>query len=81
MKMPVVDGWTFAREYRARVIPPAPIVAVTAARDAATWGAEVGAVAFLAKPFELEELLALVDRYAGTSESRPHEQGTAPADR
>jgi two-component system alkaline phosphatase synthesis response regulator PhoP len=62
MKMPDMDGWTFAREYRARVSNPAPIVVVTAARDAEKWAAEVDAVAYLAKPFELDDLFRIVDR-------------------
>jgi len=64
MKMPVMDGWAFARAYRARVASPAPIVVLTAARDAAKWAAEVDAIAYLAKPFDLDDLLDLVERYA-----------------
>ena len=67
MRMPVMDGWAFARRYRARPGPHAPIVCVTAALDAAAVaarGAQIGAVASLSKPFDLEELLALVRRYA-----------------
>src|SRR6266700_3213407 len=44
MKMPVMDGWAFVRAYRARVASPAPIVVLTAARDAASWAAEVDAI-------------------------------------
>jgi two-component system, chemotaxis family, chemotaxis protein CheY len=66
LRMPVVDGWEFARRYRARPGPHAPIVCVTAAPDAAAVaarGAQVGAVASLGKPFDLEELLAVVRRH------------------
>jgi two-component system chemotaxis response regulator CheY len=63
MKMPDMDGWAFVREYRARADNPAPIVVVSAARDAATWAAEVGAVGCLAKPFEIDDLLDIVDRH------------------
>ena len=66
MRMPVMDGWEFARRYRARPGPHAPIICVTAAPDAAAVaarGAQIGAVASLSKPFDLEELLALVRRY------------------
>ena len=34
MRMPVMDGWAFARAYRARPGPHAPIIVCTAARDA-----------------------------------------------
>jgi CheY-like chemotaxis protein len=64
MKMPVMDGWAFVREYRTRVMSPAPIVTMSAARDAPAWAAEVNANAFLVKPFELDELLMLVARFA-----------------
>ena len=66
MRMPVLNGWEFARRYRARPSPHAPIICVTAAADAAAVaarGAQIGAVASLSKPFDLEELLALVRRY------------------
>ena len=66
MRMPVLDGWAFARRYRARPGPHAPIICVTAAADAAAVaarGAQIDAVASLGKPFDLDELLALVRRY------------------
>ena len=66
MRMPVLDGWEFARRYRAGPGPHAPIICVTAAADAAAVaarGAQIGAVASLSKPFDLDELLALVRRY------------------
>ena len=66
MRMPVMDGWAFARRYHTRPGPHAPIICVTAAADAAAVaarGAQIGAVASLGKPFDLDELLALVRRY------------------
>ena len=62
MRMPVLDGWAFARRYRARPCQGAPIICVTAAVDAAARGAQIGAVATVSKPFDLEELLAAVRR-------------------
>jgi CheY-like chemotaxis protein len=35
MRMPVMDGWTFASLYRQQAAPCAPIVLITAAQDAA----------------------------------------------
>jgi two-component system, chemotaxis family, chemotaxis protein CheY len=67
MRMPVMNGWEFARRYRAQPPPHAPIICVTAAADAAAVaarGAQIGAVASLSKPFDLDDLLALVERYA-----------------
>ena len=64
MRMPIMDGWEFARQYRARPEPPAPIVVLTAARDAAARAAEIHADGFLGKPFDVESLLSLVSQHA-----------------
>ncbi len=63
MRMRGVNGWQFSEAYRKRPEPLAPIVVVTAARDAARRAAEIGADAFLSKPFDLADLLAIVDRF------------------
>jgi two-component system chemotaxis response regulator CheY len=63
MRMPVMDGWGFAAAYRKAFADPAPIVVMTAARDAGAWAAEVGADAVLAKPFDLGDVDALIQRY------------------
>ena len=63
MWMPILDGWGFARAYRARPGPRAPIVVLTAVRDAGTLAAEIGADGYLDKPFQVDELLGLVSRY------------------
>ena len=62
--MPVCDGPAFAAAYRERPGPHAPVVCLTASHSAATRCAEMGAEAFLGKPFGLDDLLALVERYA-----------------
>lgn len=64
MRMPVMDGWAFTRAYRETPPPHAPIVVLTAARDAGEYASDVDADAFLAKPFNLRELLVLVGRLA-----------------
>ena len=64
MRMPVMDGWAFARAYRERPGPRAPILVMTAAVDAASRAAEIGAEGYLAKPFNLNQLLELVSRHA-----------------
>jgi CheY-like chemotaxis protein len=63
MRMPVMDGWAFARALRERGLE-LPIVVMTAAQNARAWSREVGADHFLAKPFELDDLIALVQRLA-----------------
>lgn len=59
MRMPHVDGWAFARTLRERGIR-LPILVMTAARDAASWAHEIGAEGYLAKPFDINELLDAV---------------------
>jgi DNA-binding response OmpR family regulator len=59
MRMPRLDGWGFARILRERGIE-LPILVMTAARDAAGWADEIGAQGFLAKPFDIGELLDAV---------------------
>ena len=67
MRMAGMDGWSFARAYRDVPGGRAPILVLTAARDAAMYAAEIEADAFLAKPFELRDLLNLVARLAGST--------------
>lgn len=61
MRLPVMNGWDVARELKARGIT-VPIIIMTAAQDAAAWAAEVGATGYLAKPFELDALLDMVEQ-------------------
>ncbi|MFN2484068.1 MAG: response regulator [Candidatus Limnocylindria bacterium] len=68
MRMPVLDGWGFAGALSQRRIE-VPIVVVTAAQDAEDWAREVAAEGFLAKPFELTDLLEVVERHR--AEGRP----------
>lgn len=60
MRMPVMDGWAFARAFRERYGRRIPIVVVTAAEDSRLRADEVGADADLGKPFELEQLYEVV---------------------
>jgi CheY-like chemotaxis protein len=61
MRMPVLDGWGFARALRERELE-VPLVVMTAAQDARRWAHEVSATGVLAKPFDLLELLAVVEQ-------------------
>jgi two-component system chemotaxis response regulator CheY len=61
MRMPELDGWGFARAIRERGIQ-LPILVMTAAENARSWADEIGADGYVAKPFELDELLAAVER-------------------
>ena len=59
--MPDGDGSQFAREYRAARGPHAPIIALSAAADAAQWATSIGAAAYLAKPLDIDDLLRVVE--------------------
>ena len=61
MRMPVLDGWGFARALQERGVS-LPIVVMTAAQDARRWSQEIGAAWVLAKPFDLDELVQAVER-------------------
>lgn len=61
MRMPVLDGWGFARTLQSRGIH-LPILVMTAAQDARRWAQEIGADAYIAKPFDMIDLLNTVER-------------------
>ncbi len=63
MRMPAMDGWEFAEAYRSAPGPHAPIIVMTAARDAADIAADIHAQGYLAKPFTLDRLLSVVERH------------------
>lgn len=60
MKMPGIDGWAFAKLYRERYSQQAPIIVLTAARDAAQRASDVNATSYVPKPFDLDVLLERV---------------------
>jgi two-component system, chemotaxis family, chemotaxis protein CheY len=59
MRMPVLDGWAFARAMAERNLR-VPILVMTAAQDAGRWAQEINASGFLAKPFNLFDLIDAV---------------------
>ena len=61
MRMPVLDGWGYARSARSEGLAPR-IVIMTAAHDARRWADEIGAEAYVPKPFEADELITTVAR-------------------
>ena len=65
MRMPEMDGWQFAKEFRARHPGRIPIVVCTAAEDARIRAAEVEAEGYLEKPFEMEEVFSVLGEAAG----------------
>ncbi len=63
MKMPIMDGWAFAAAYRSQPGPHAPIIVMTAAHEPADRARAVAAESYIAKPFDIDQLLALVRTY------------------
>jgi CheY-like chemotaxis protein len=71
MRMPGMNGWEFAGEFRARHGGECPIVVVTAAEDARRRAEEIDAQGWLAKPFEIADVLAAAARYVGEPAAAP----------
>jgi CheY-like chemotaxis protein len=70
LMMPVMSGWELMDLMkRDRAMSEIPVIVVSASHDPPP-----GAVAFLPKPFEVAELLAIVERYAGEhrADRAPH---------
>ena len=65
MKMPVMDGWGFLERYRRRPGAKAPVVVLTAAQDDSRRAGEVGADAYVAKPFAIDDLIRVLERCIG----------------
>ena len=63
MKMPVMDGWEFAKQFYARYGRGIPIVVVTAAEDARKRAAEIGADGYISKPFQIDEFAREVAKF------------------
>lgn len=67
IKMPVMDGREFARRFVARWDSLAPIIVMTAYNDAAGIAEELGAAAWIGKPFDIAELSEKVRANAARS--------------
>jgi CheY-like chemotaxis protein len=62
MRLPVMDGRDFVREIRNRGIG-SKIVVMTGSQDARRMARELDADAYIAKPFELDDLIEIIDRH------------------
>ncbi len=81
-QMPYLDGPRFVAAYRQLPGPHAPIVLVTGAGDVVESAEEIGAQGFLKKPFDLEELIEMVQRFGpveSAAKSALAAGGEAPA--
>jgi DNA-binding response OmpR family regulator len=71
--MPVMDGWEFAERMRGRSDwAQIPVIVLSADRNIGTKARELGALGYLAKPFELNELLTMVQ--ASLQDSKREEE-------
>ena len=78
MKMPIMDGWEFLERYRQRPGAKVPVVVLTAAQDDARRAGEVGADAYVAKPFVIDDLIRVLNRCiaaGGCAGAVPHGVG------
>lgn len=64
MKMPVMDGWAFASAYRTLPAPHAPLIVMTAAQDTTGRAFSITADGYIAKPFDIDAVLAIAAQYA-----------------
>lgn len=63
MKMPVMDGWEFARRLGAEYHDKIPVVVISAAENPAQRALDIGADDWLGKPFDIDSLVGTVDKY------------------
>ena len=71
MLMPVMNGWEFrAQQQRDPRLAPIPVVVVTASRDHLPSSLFPEGSAVLRKPFDLDELLANIQRYCSPPPAR-----------
>jgi len=75
LMMPVMDGWQFVTEMDQRGWRKAPLLILSADRAVQGHANRLRADAFLAKPFDLDELLGKVSQLTGGP--GPHGHATA----
>lgn len=61
LQLPLIDGPSFVERYRRAVATPANILVVSGRDDAQEIAQSLGADAYLAKPFERDDLLTAVE--------------------
>ena len=65
LMMPIMDGWQFVRECRlSNQLGETPVIILSAAHNVEQVVKDLGVQAVLAKPFDLDRLLALVASHA-----------------
>jgi CheY-like chemotaxis protein len=72
LMMPVMDGWQFVAELDERGWRKAPLLILSADRAVQGHAQKLRANAFLAKPFDLDELLGKVQQLTGGPNGHGH---------
>jgi len=65
LMMPIMDGWQFVSELETRGWRRMPILVLSADRAVQQHSSKLKAEAYLAKPFDLDELLGKVSQLTG----------------
>lgn len=63
LNVPLLDGAEFIAEYRRKNGADAPVIIVSGDPEVTLRYAELGATACLRKPFEINDMMSLVERY------------------
>ena len=74
LSMPVMDGWSFVRQYRRTAKKGARIVLLTANNAAPDIARTLEADGYIIKPFAIDDLVATVARELPSRESRELQQ-------
>jgi two-component system, chemotaxis family, chemotaxis protein CheY len=67
LMMPIMDGWQFVSELETRGWRRMPILVLSADRAVQQHSSKLKAEAYLAKPFDLDELLGKVSQLTGAA--------------
>ncbi len=74
LMMPVMDGWQFVAEIEKRGLRASPLLILSADRAVQGHATKLRADSFLAKPFDLDELLVKVSQLTGGPNGPGHRQ-------
>ncbi len=61
LRMPIMDGWSFADLYRRQARPTASLILLSAIKDIEESAKRIGAAAYLSKPFELADVVTKIE--------------------
>jgi CheY-like chemotaxis protein len=67
LRMPIMDGWSFAEQYRRQATPAASLILLSAMKDIEESARRIGAASFIQKPFELDDIITHIERCVAAS--------------